>query len=81
MTGGKMSIPGRLAWLLVVVLAILHYDFWNWNDRTLVFGFVPVGLWFQVLVSIGAAIAWALVVRFAWPTRIEEWADEGDSEA
>ena len=37
----------RLAWGLVAVIAILHYDFWFWDDRTLVFGFVPIGLFFQ----------------------------------
>lgn len=74
MTRARMSGAGVLAWALVALLAILHYDFWNWNDRSLVFGFVPIGLFFQVLISIGAAIAWALVVRFAWPSHVEEWA-------
>lgn len=76
-TTASMSPMGKLAWALVVLLAILHYDFWNWDDRTLVFGFMPVGLYFQALISIGAAVTWALVVKFAWPTHIEEWADEG----
>ena len=71
-----MSSAGRLAWALVALLAILHYDFWNWDDRSLVFGFLPIGLFYQGLISIGAAASWALVVRFAWPTHIEEWAEE-----
>ena len=40
-----------------------------------VLGFLPVGLLFQALISVGAAVAWALVVRCAWPTHVEEWAD------
>ena len=71
-----MSSAGKFAWALVALLAILHYDFWNWNDRSLVFGFLPVGLFYQGLISIGAAVSWALVVRFAWPKHIEEWAEE-----
>ena len=71
-----MSSTGKFAWALVVLLAILHYDFWNWDDRSLLFGFMPSGLFYQALISIGAAIAWALVVKFAWPTHIEEWADQ-----
>ncbi|MFN3242656.1 MAG: hypothetical protein ACE37K_14225 [Planctomycetota bacterium] len=71
----KLSSGGKFAWGLVVLLAILHYDFWFWGDRSVAFGFLPVGLLFQALISLGAAIAWALVVRFAWPTHIEEWAD------
>ena len=72
----RMSSAGKFAWALVALLAILHYDFWNWDNRSLVFGFMPIGLFFQALISIGAALAWALVVKFAWPSRIEEWADD-----
>jgi hypothetical protein len=71
-----MSSAGRIAWGFVALLAILHYDFWNWDDRSLVFGFMPVGLYFQALISIGAAVAWAMVVKYAWPTHIEEWAEQ-----
>lgn len=72
----NMSGGGKFAWGLVLVLAILHYDFWYWDDRSIVFGFLPIGLLFQALISVGAAIAWALVVKFAWPSHIEEWADQ-----
>ena len=72
-----MSGAGKLAWGFVIVVAILHWDFWYWDDRTLVFGFVPIGLAFQAGISVLAALAWASVVRFAWPDHIEEWA-EGD---
>ena len=72
-----MSTAGKLAWGLVLVAAILHYDFWNWESTALVFGFVPVGLAYQAGISILAAIAWALVVRFAWPDQVEEWAAAG----
>ena len=65
----------RLAWGIVVLLAILHYDFWLWDDPSLVFGFVPVGLAYHAVISLAAGIAWWLVVRFAWPSHIEEWAE------
>ena len=60
-----LSSSGKLAWALVALLAVLHYDFWNWDDRSVVLGFLPTGLLFQALISVGAAVAWALVVRFA----------------
>ena len=75
----NMSFAGKLAWALVALLAILHYDFWNWDDRSMLFGFLPTGLFFQAFISIGAAVAWALVVKFAWPTHIEEWAEQPSS--
>ena len=71
---------GRLAWGLVVVLAILHHDFWYWGDGSLVFGFMPIGLFYQALISVAAGIAWALVVTYAWPTWVEEWAEAGEDE-
>ena len=70
-----LSSSGKLAWALVALLAVLHYDFWNWDNRSVVLGFLPTGLLFQALISVGAAVAWALVVRFAWPTHVEEWAE------
>ena len=70
-----LSTSGKLAWALVALLAVLHYDFWNWDNRSVVLGFLPTGLLFQALISVGATVAWALVVRCAWPTHVEEWAE------
>jgi len=58
--------------LLVVILAILHQDFWFWDDARLVFGFMPVGLAYHALYSLLAAGIWALAVKFAWPENLEE---------
>lgn len=52
---------------LVVVLLILHQDNWFWNDDTLVFGFMPIGLLWHALISIGASLTWALATKIAWP--------------
>ncbi len=72
-----MSTPARIAWGVVVAAGVLHTDLWAWDDDTLVFGFIPWALAYHAGISILAAIAWALVVRFDWPGGIEEWADEG----
>ena len=65
-------------WVLVALLAILHYDFWYWDDTTLVFGFIPVGLAYQAGYSLACGILWAMAVTFAWPADLEAWADAGD---
>lgn len=59
-------------YLLVILLAIFHQDFWLWNDVRLVFGFMPVGLAYHALYSVAAALIWALAVRYAWPSLIDE---------
>jgi hypothetical protein len=64
------------------VLAVLHQDSWNWDNPSLVFGFLPVGLAYHAGFSMVAAAFWALVIRHAWPRHLEAWADgEDDGEA
>ena len=75
-----MTTGGKLAWGLVLVAAILHYDFWNWTSTELVFGFMPIGLAYQAGISLLAALAWILVIKFDWPHEIEEWANAGEAE-
>ncbi len=58
-------------WILVVVLLIIHQDNWFWDDGTLVFGFMPMGMFYQVCISLAAAGVWFLATRFAWPTDLE----------
>ncbi len=69
----------KTVWVLVAVLAVLHYDFWYWDDRTLVFGFLPIGLAYHAVFSLAAGLVWYLAVRFAWPEELEAWADETDT--
>ncbi len=58
--------------LLVSTLAFLHQDFWLWEDRRLVFGFLPIGLAYHAGYSLLAAAAMALLVKFAWPGELEQ---------
>lgn len=58
--------------VVVLVAVLLHQDFWFWNDKTLVFGFIPVGLAYHVGYCILAAATMGLLVRFGWPAHLEE---------
>ena len=56
----------------VVVLYVLHQDFWFWRTvHPLVFGFVPVGLFYHACFSFAAALLMWLLVKFAWPSHLE----------
>lgn len=58
--------------LLILVVYILHQDFWNWNKaEPLVFGFLPIGLAYHAGYSILAAILMAVLVKVAWPKHLE----------
>lgn len=72
------ATPGsrRMVLILFALLFALHHDFWWWADRRLVFGFLPVGLFYHALFSLAAGGLWALASRCAWPDELERWANE-----
>lgn len=57
---------------LVLLLMILHQDNWNWNNSNLMFGFIPVTLFYQMCISMGASAVWFLATKIAWPEDLEE---------
>lgn len=61
-----------VVWILII-LAVLHHDFWFWHDSRLVLGFLPVGLAYHIFFSVLSGVCWAFVVFFAWP---EEWVEK-----
>ncbi len=62
----------RILLILVVALIILHQDNWFWEDPTLAFGFMPVGLCYHACLSLAAACVWFLAARYCWPLPLEE---------
>ena len=59
--------------VLVVLLYLLHQDFWLWRTaRPLVLGFLPAGLFYHVCYSLAAALLMWLLVALAWPSHLEE---------
>ena len=72
--GSRSKAPW--VWGLVVLLAILHQDFWQWNSQTLWFGFLPAVLGYHALFSLACGGVWFLATRWAWPTHLERWSEE-----
>ncbi len=71
-------MPRIAVYLGITSLLILHHDFWLWDDPTLIFGFLPVGLAFHVVYTLAAAALWYLTVSYAWPSEIVRFADLSD---
>ena len=61
----------KLVIVLIIALLILHQDNWFWNDGTLVFGFMPIGLFYHALLSLAAGITWLLAATFCWPPALD----------
>lgn len=69
----------KRALLLIVVgaLYVLHQDFWFWRAaRPLVFGFIPIGLFYHACYAVVTAIVMWMLVKHAWPSELEERAGE-----
>ncbi len=58
--------------VLILIVIALHQDIWFWTNKTLVFGFLPIGLAYQAGYSMLAALTMALLVRYLWPAHLEE---------
>lgn len=68
----------HLIWGVAALLCALHHDFWYWDDTTLVFGFLPVGLVYHIGYSLAAGALWFAMMKFAWPGHIERFANGED---
>jgi len=64
----------------VVVLYLLHQDFWFWRSSRLVFGFIPIGLFYHAMFSVAAALLMWLLVTFAWPSHLEREVEQTQHE-
>ncbi len=68
--------------LLVCAVYLLHQDFWNWKKALpLTFGFLPIGLAYQAGYSFLAAVTMAILVKFAWPSHLENVQPENETAA
>ena len=61
------------AGVLVALLYVLHQDFWFWGAaRPLVFGFLPIGLFYHAVFTAACSIVLWLLVKYAWPAHLED---------
>jgi hypothetical protein len=69
----------KRALLLTIVGALyfLHQDFWFWREaRPLVFGFIPIGLFYHACYTVATALLMWMLVKHAWPSHLEEGGEE-----
>lgn len=64
--------------LAVIALYVLHQDVWFWRTaRPLVFGFLPIGLFYHACFCVAAALLLGALVKYAWPGHLD---DEDENE-
>ena len=58
--------------LVVAAIYALHQDFWFWGEaRPLVFGFLPIGLFYHAAYTLAVSAMLSWLVRAHWPTQLE----------
>jgi hypothetical protein len=63
--------------LVVVILYVLHQDFWFWRTaRPLLFGFLPPGIWYHLGFTLAVSLVMWLLIRQAWPGHLDEELEE-----
>ena len=66
-----------VVWGLVVLLILLHQDIWFWENKSLVFGFMPITLLYHAGISVAASVTWFLATKYAWPSALDEDGEGG----
>ena len=62
--------------LATLAVYLLHQDFWFWSQaRPLVFGFLPIGLFYHAAYCALASLVLWQFVKHAWPTELEREAE------
>jgi hypothetical protein len=63
---------GLIAAVLVALLYALHQDFWFWREaRPLVFGFLPIGLFYHAAFTAACSMVLWWLVAHAWPSHLD----------
>ena len=70
-----------LAVVTIVALYLLHQDVWFWRDaRPLVFGLLPIGLFYHIAHTLASSLLLWFLVRSRWPSHLEDPAQPPPSE-
>ena len=65
----------------VVALYILHQDIWFWRTaHPLVFGFIPIGLFYHACFCVAASLVMWLLVKYTWPAHLEQEVEQHPSQ-
>ena len=55
----------RILYVLLVVLFILHNDYWFWQTPQMVLG-LPIGILYHILYCIVASLLMFSLVKYTW---------------
>lgn len=66
------------AMILIGLFYALHQDLWFWFEaRPLVFGVLPIGLFYHAAFTVATSLMLVVLVRLLWPSSLDS--DPSDS--
>jgi hypothetical protein len=66
--------------IAIILLVILHQDFWNWRAaRPFVFGFIPISLFYHICYTLAVSALMYALIKIAWPAHLEEEIESASS--
>jgi hypothetical protein len=58
--------------LTLLAMFLLHQDVWFWRQaRPLVFGALPIGLFYHAVFTLAISLVMAVLVRLLWPAGLD----------
>jgi hypothetical protein len=64
--------------ILVAIVYALHQDIWFWRTaRPLVFGFLPIGLFYHAAYTVAASVLLWMLVQWYWPSHLDDQPGNG----
>jgi len=66
----------KIFWIVFLALLFFHQDGWNWGTEEIVWGGMPIGLFYHVLFSLACSGLGTWAVFRAWPKEWERYAEQ-----
>jgi hypothetical protein len=59
--------------VILAAVYALHQDVWFWAEaRPLVFGFLPIGLFYHAAYTVATSLVLLVLMRSLWPSQLED---------
>ena len=68
---GPVRSKSGVAALLIAVMYALHQDIWFWRTPAVVFGILPIGLFYHAAYTLVTSLLLWLLIRLIWPAHLE----------
>lgn len=67
----RVRTKSWVAVLLIAVMYALHQDIWFWRTPSVVFGILPIGLFYHAVYTLATSLLLWLLIRLIWPSHLE----------